>query len=150
MANLNVTGNLSINGNAVATVSQIPTVDSSLSNTSTNPVQNKAVQSAIASIHTLTSLWSGSVASGNVILSQNYKNFYKILFKVQNNSSEISTYEIYTEIFQSTTSGAPYNLANSHSSVARYINIYPSSNLQLTISGHENLTLLGVYGVWVK
>lgn len=47
--NLNVTGSLKKNGSDVALVSNIPTIDSALSTTSTNPVQNKVINSALAS-----------------------------------------------------------------------------------------------------
>lgn len=45
-----VNGKIQVNGKDLAFASQIPTVDSSLSSTSTNPIQNKAVYAAINSL----------------------------------------------------------------------------------------------------
>lgn len=62
---------------------QIPTIDTTLSSTSSNPVQNKAIYNALTSYSklTITSLWSGSssVSAQTITLSQAYTSFKFII-----------------------------------------------------------------------
>lgn len=95
-----------------------------------------------------TLLWQGSVSTINetITLSQPITNFTLIYFTATNESGEMYSQVVLSSDLQQTNGSNFYNIANSHSNVARYINLYQNGNTNLTIGGAENLTLNKVYG----
>lgn len=126
------TGNISDGDNTVS-LSQITTMAAEIDNK-----LNK----------TPTLLWQGSVATTNetITLSQSITAFTLIYFTATNESGEMYSQMVLSSDLQQTNNSNFYNIANSHSNVARYINLYQNGNTNLTIGGAENLTLNKVYG----
>lgn len=126
------TGNISDGDNTVS-LSQITTMAAEIDNK-----LNK----------TPTLLWQGNVSTINetITLSQSITAFTLIYFTTTNESNEMSSQMALSSDLQQTNGSNFYNIANSHSNVARYINLYQNGNTSLTIGGVENLTLNKVYG----
>ena len=104
-----------------------------------------------ADIFSKTTLWTGPKNStGQITLNNSFTNFYKIVFSCINDSNEKVSFEIFTDLFNTTNNNLPYNLPASHPQRPRYINIYPVSSTVLNIKGIENLTLYEIYGVCSK
>lgn len=95
------------------------------------------------SIHTL---WTGSVTSGEITLSENFSNYNILYFKLGNSNNEINTAVILSEDFNDTSISLPFDIIGKGSTEDRYFNIYKSANNKITVGSHLNLTLKSVKG----
>lgn len=95
------------------------------------------------SIHTL---WTGSVTSGEITLSENFSNYNILYFKLVNSNNEINTAVILSEDFNDTSNSSPFDITGKGETVDRYFNIYKSANDKMTIGSHLNMTLKSVKG----
>lgn len=143
-------------------------IDNEFSTTSINSLQNRVITNKINQLDTSVSqntenieliktyklnrdptlLWEGIANTNtNITLSFSITNFTWIYFTATNESNERCTQIVLRSDLQETDYDYPYNIAASHSDVARYINLYPMNNTHLTIKGVENMTLNRVYGI---
>ncbi len=129
-------------------------IDNELSLTSQNPVSNQIITASLDYVRdikldkTPTLLWEGIANSNTTItLSRSIADFTWIYFTATNESNERCTQIVLRSDLQETDYDYPYNIAASHSNVARYINLYPMNDTHLTIKGVENMALNRVYGV---
>lgn len=129
-------------------------IDNELSLTSQNPVSNQIITANLDYVRdikldkTPTLLWEGIANSNTTItLSRSIADFTWIYFTATNETNERCTQIVLRSDLQETDYDYPYNIAASHSNVARYINLYPSTNTSLIIKERENLRLNKVYGV---
>lgn len=95
------------------------------------------------SIHTL---WTGSVASGEITLSENFSNYNILYFKLVNSNNEINTAVILSEDFNDTSISSPFDIVGKGAQDDRYFNIYKSANNKITIGSHLNMTLKSIKG----
>lgn len=143
-------------------------IDNEFSTTSINSLQNNVITNKINQLDTSVSqntenieliktyklnrdptlLWEGIANTNtNITLSFSITNFTWIYFTATNESNERCTQIVLRSDLQETDYDYPYNIAASHSDVARYINLYPMNDTHLTIKGVENMVLNRVYGV---
>lgn len=95
------------------------------------------------SIHTL---WTGSVTSGEITLSENFSNYNILYFKLVNSNNEVNTAVILSEDFNDTSFSSPFDITGKGETVDRYFNIYKSANNKMTIGSHLNMTLISIKG----
>lgn len=95
------------------------------------------------SIHTL---WTGSVTSGEITLSENFSNYNILYFKLINSNNEINTAVILSEDFNDTSISSPFDIIGKGSDEDRYFNIYKSANNKITVGSKLNMTLKSVKG----
>lgn len=95
------------------------------------------------SIHTL---WTGSVTSGEITLSENFSNYNILYFKLVNSNNEVNTAVILSEDFNDTSFSSPFDITGKGETVDRYFNIYKSANNKMTMGSTLNMTLVSIKG----
>ena len=111
--------------------------------TANNHAVPKSYVDNTISIHTL---WTGSVTSGEITLSENFSNYNILYFKLVNSNNEINTAVILSEDFNDTSISLPFDIIGKGAQDNRYFNIYKSANNKMAIGSTLNMTLKSVKG----
>lgn len=138
MANLNVTGNLSINGTSdLSGQVKVPTP----------LLPSSAVNKGY--LDTIQLLWTGAATSGTITLNSSIDNWKVLYFKWLDNSNQFITLPTLSEDFSTTNNSNPMVFPCKGGAADKSMICYSNTDkTKITISSATNLTLVSIKGTY--